>query len=414
LISFLNIGPVGQHDESSTSKALKKESDLVLELERVTVVAGGLTYLYSIDLQLVPGAINVLLGPTQAGKTTLMRVMAGLDRPTSGCVLVDGRDVTGVSVRERNLAMVYQQFINYPAMTVYDNIASPLKLQRVDAAEIRRRVLEVAAKLHIEHLLERRPGELSGGQQQRCALARALVKRSSLVLLDEPLVNLDYKLREELRAELTTLFADGGTTVVYATTEPLEALLLGGYTAIVDKGRVLQFGPTLDVYNAPTNVDAAAVFNDPPMNMLTSELTGDGSARLPIGIEVPVRGARRAAQATNGATNGMAEANGASAGNLANGTCRIGIRPGHLRLAPNRPQAMPVRCRLELAELSGSETYLHLHTLNGGVNLIAQLQGVHQIDLGTQLDVFVDPDELFVFGADTKLVSSPEAVHGAH
>jgi glycerol transport system ATP-binding protein len=371
-----------------------------LELERVTVVAGGLTHLYSVDLRLVPGAINVLLGPTQAGKTTLMRVMAGLDRPTTGRVLVDGRDVSGISVRERNLAMVYQQFINYPAMTVYDNIASPLKLQKTDAAEIRRRVLEVAAKLHIEHLLDRRPGELSGGQQQRCALARALIKRTSLVLLDEPLVNLDYKLREELRAELTTLFSDGSTTVVYATTEPLEALLLGGYTAIVDKGRVLQFGPTLDVYNAPVSVDAAAVFNDPPMNMLTSELTGQGSARLPIGIEVPVRGAN-GANGTNG-TSGV------------DGTCRIGIRPGHLRLAPNRPQALPVRCRLELAELSGSETYLHLHTLNGGVDLIAQLQGVHQIDLGTQLDVFVDPDELFVFGADTKLVSSPEAAHGAH
>jgi len=386
---------------------------LVLELEQVTVVAGGLTHLYSIDLQLVPGAINVLLGPTQAGKTTLMRVMAGLDRPTSGRVLVDGKDVTGVSVRERNLAMVYQQFINYPAMTVYENIASPLKLQRVDAAEIRRRVLEVAAKLHIEHLLERRPGELSGGQQQRCALARALVKRSSLVLLDEPLVNLDYKLREELREELTTLFSDGNTTVVYATTEPLEALLLGGYTAIVDKGRVLQFGPTLDVYNAPTSVDAAAVFNDPPMNMLTSELTASGSARLPIGIEVPVRGAQRAAHASSGAM----EANGANsrdAAGPANGACRIGIRPGHLRLVPNRPQALPVRCRLELAELSGSETYLHLHTLIGGINLIAQLQGVHQIDLGTQLDVFVDPDELFVFGSDTRLVSSPEALHGAH
>ncbi|MFC0401861.1 ABC transporter ATP-binding protein [Paraburkholderia rhizosphaerae] len=367
---------------------------MVLELERVTVMAGGLTHLYSVDLRLVPGAINVLLGPTQAGKTTLMRVMAGLDRPNSGRVLVDGRDVTGVSVRERNLAMVYQQFINYPAMTVYDNIASPLKLQKVEAAQIRRRVHAVAAKLHIDHLLDRRPGELSGGQQQRCALARALNKGTSLVLLDEPLVNLDYKLREELRAELTTLFADGNTTVVYATTEPLEALLLGGYTAIVDKGRVLQFGPTLDVYNAPVNVDAAAVFNDPPMNMLTSELTGSGSARLPIGIEVPVRGAR-AAQG-------------------ANGTCRIGIRPGHLRLSPIRPQALPVRCRLELAELSGSETYLHLHTLNGGVDLIAQLQGVHQIELGAQLDVFVDPGEFFVFGADATLVSSPEAAHGAH
>ncbi len=322
-----------------------------------------------------------------------MRVMAGLDRPASGRVLADGQDVTGVSVRQRNLAMVYQQFINYPAMTVFDNIASPLKLQKTHAAEVTRRVNEVAAKLHIDHLLQRRPGELSGGQQQRCALARALVKRSSLVLLDEPLVNLDYKLREELRAELSTLFADGKTTVVYATTEPLEALLLGGHTAIVDKGRVLQYGPTLDVYNAPANGDVAAVFNDPPMNMLTSELTADGIARLPIGVDVPLKLA--AAQAGSG-------------------TCRIGIRPGHLRLAPRNAQSIAVPCRLELAELSGSETYLHLRTKTGDIDLVAQLQGVHQIELGAQLDVFIDPDELFVFGADTKLVSGPEATHGAH
>ncbi|RKR37546.1 ABC transporter ATP-binding protein [Paraburkholderia sp. BL17N1] len=368
---------------------------MVLELERVTVVSGAHTDLYGVDLRLVPGAINVLLGPTQAGKTTLMRVMAGLDRPASGRVLADGNDVTGVSVRQRNLAMVYQQFINYPAMTVFDNIASPLQLQKTPADEVKRRVHEVAAKLHIDHLLQRRPGELSGGQQQRCALARALVKRSSLVLLDEPLVNLDYKLREELRVELATLFADGKTTVVYATTEPLEALLLGGYTAIVDKGRVLQHGPTLDVYNAPANIDVAAVFNDPPMNMLASNLTADGTARLPIGIDVPL---------------GRASVRAVSA----NETVRIGVRPGHLRLAPRTPRSVAVPCRLELAELSGSETYLHLHTRQGGIDLVAQLQGVHQIDLGAELDVYIDPDELFVFGADTTLVSGPEAAHGAH
>jgi glycerol transport system ATP-binding protein len=364
---------------------------LVLELERVTVVSGGQTHLYSVDLRLTPGAINVLLGPTQAGKTTLMRVMAGLDRPASGRILVDGHDVTGVGVRQRNLAMVYQQFINYPAMTVFDNIASPLKLQKTDAGQITQRVNEVASKLHIDHLLQRRPGELSGGQQQRCALARALVKRSSLVLLDEPLVNLDYKLREELRAELTTLFADGKTTVVYATTDPLEALLLGGYTAVVDKGRVLQTGRTLDVYNAPATVDVAAVFNDPPMNMLTSDVSADGIAHLPIGIDVPLR---RPMTHT--------------------GACRIGIRPGHLRLAPRTPHSVAVPCRLELAELSGSETYLHLHTRQGGIDLVAQLQGVHQIGLGASLDVFVDPDELFVFGPDAKLVSGPEASHGSY
>jgi glycerol transport system ATP-binding protein len=364
---------------------------VVLELERVTVVSVGQTHLYGVDLRLTPGAINVLLGPTQAGKTTLMRVMAGLDRPTAGRVLVDGKDVTGVGVRQRNLAMVYQQFINYPAMTVFDNIASPLKLQKTDAVHIKQRVNEVAEKLHIEHLLQRRPGELSGGQQQRCALARALVKRSSLVLLDEPLVNLDYKLREELRAELSTLFADGQTTVVYATTEPLEALLLGGYTAVIDKGRVLQYGPTLDVYTAPANVDVAAVFNDPPMNMLTSDVSADGTAHLPVGIDVQLERTRTHP-----------------------GTCRIGIRPANLRLAPRTPQSLAVPCRLELAELSGSETYLHLHTRDGGIDLVAQLQGVHQIELGTSLDVFIDPDELFVFGPDTKLVSGMEASHGAY
>lgn len=374
---------------------------MVLELERVTVVSGAQTHLYGVDLRLVPGAINVLLGPTQAGKTTLMRVMAGLDRPASGRVLADGLDFTGVSVRQRNLAMVYQQFINYPVMTVFDNIASPLKLQKTSASEVKRRVHEVASKLHIEHLLQRRPGELSGGQQQRCALARALVKRSPLVLLDEPLVNLDYKLREELRVELATLFADGKTTVVYATTEPLEALLLGGYTAIVDKGRVLQQGPTLDVYNAPANVDVAAVFNDPPMNMLVSDITADGIAHLPIGIDLPLE------RVTGKEAVDMRALQHDAA-------FRIGIRPGHLRLAPRSAQAVAVSCRLELAELSGSETYLHLHTREGGVDLVAQLQGVHQIDLGTQLDVYIDPDELFVFGADAKLVSGPEAVHGAH
>ncbi len=364
---------------------------MVLELERVSVVSVGQTHLYGVDLRLTPGAINVLLGPTQAGKTTLMRVMAGLDRPSAGRVLVDGKDVTGVGVRQRNLAMVYQQFINYPAMTVFDNIASPLKLQKADSAHITQRVNEVAAKLHIEHLLQRRPGELSGGQQQRCALARALVKRSSLVLLDEPLVNLDYKLREELRAELTTLFADGETTVVYATTEPLEALLLGGYTAVVDKGRVLQYGPTLDVYTAPATVDVAAVFNDPPMNMLTSEVGENGAIYLPIGIELRPENAV-----------------------LSAGTCRIGIRPAHLRLAARTEHSVAVPCRLELAELSGSETYLHLHSHKGGIDLVAQLQGVHQIELGTSLNVFVDPDEMFVFGPDAKLVSGMEASHGAY
>jgi glycerol transport system ATP-binding protein len=182
-------------------------------------------------------------------------------------------------VRERNVAMVYQQFINYPSMKVFDNIASPLKLRgekNIDA-----RVRELAERLHIDMFLDRLPAELSGGQQQRVALARALAKGAPLMLLDEPLVNLDYKLREELREELTQLFAAGQSTVVYATTEPGEALLLGGYTAVLHEGRLLQYGPTAEVFHAPNSLRVARAFSDPPMNLMPA--TRQDARRAPAG-----------------------------------------------------------------------------------------------------------------------------------
>ena len=215
----------------------------------------------------------MLLGPTQAGKTPLLRIMAGLDRPATGRVLADGKDVTGMSVRDRNVAMVYQQFVNYPSFTVFDNIASPLKLaKRFTAKEIERKVHAAAAMMHIEHLLDRLPAELSGGQQQRTAIARALTKDAGLLLLDEPLVNLDYKLREELRAETRELFGKGSTTVVYATTEPLEALMLGGQTAVLDLAGCSSSARPRAVYHRPHNIRVAEVFSDPPINMLPAQL----------------------------------------------------------------------------------------------------------------------------------------------
>jgi glycerol transport system ATP-binding protein len=216
-----------------------------------------------------------------------MRVMAGLDKPSAGRVVADGRDVTGISVRHRNLAMVYQQFINYPSFTVYDNIASPLRIKRVPDAQIRTRVMDMADRLHITPYLQRSPAELSGGQQQRTALARALIKESELLLLDEPLVNLDYKLREELRKELTELFSDGKTTVVYATTEPLEALQLGGHTVVLHEGRLLQQGDTLAVFNAPNSIQTARTFSDPPINLMPATLDTDGRAQLGAGLAIP-------------------------------------------------------------------------------------------------------------------------------
>lgn len=372
---------------------------MILELENVTKTVGAETHIYPINLRLMPGGINVLLGPTQAGKTSLMRLMAGLDRPNSGRILVDGKDVTGVSVSKRNLAMVYQQFINYPSMTVFENIAAPLRIQKCTNTEVKRRVEEIASKLHIDHLLQRLPGALSGGQQQRTALARALVKKAPLVLLDEPLVNLDYKLREGLRDELQALFTDGETTVVYATTEPQEALLLGGHTVLMDAGRLLQFGPTLTTYNAPASVRAAAIFNDPPMNMLDATADNERGVRLSDGTLLQITNRTLALR------KGQA--------------CKIGIRCNHVRLKSHADigaaptTSVAIACSVDLAELSGSETYLHLH--HNGTVLVAQIPGVHTFEIASALQAYVNPAELFIFDQQGCLLSAPaEASYGTH
>ncbi|WP_338848237.1 ABC transporter ATP-binding protein [Massilia sp. W12] len=356
---------------------------MILELQGVSKLVGGETHIYPSDLKLAAGAINVLLGPTQAGKTSLMRLIAGLDQPSSGRVLVDGKDVTGVSVRERNLAMVYQQFINYPALTVFENIAAPLRIQKIAPAEIESRVRAIAEKLHIAQFLQRLPGELSGGQQQRTALARALIKQAPLVLLDEPLVNLDYKLREELREELAGLFVDGKTTVVYATTEPQEALLLGGHTCVMDAGRILQCAPALAAYNAPANRRVAEIFNDPPMNLLPVTAGAGNLLRLADGTEI------RLSRADLQLSSGQA--------------CLLGVRCNHVSLHASA-DALSLPCVLDLAELSGSESFLHLHY--GAHTLVAQLPGVHQPPLGGALQAHIRPQDIFVFDAQGALLSA--------
>ncbi len=357
-----------------------------LALDNISKKHGAEDHLYPLSMELVPGTINVLLGTTQAGKTSLMRVMAGLDRPTHGKIMVDRQDVTGVSVRQRDLAMVYQQFINYPSFSVFENIASPLRIKGVPDAQISKRVNELAERLHITAHLQKLPAQLSGGQQQRTALARALIKESPLLLLDEPLVNLDYKLREELRKELTELFSDGKTTVVYATTEPLEALQLGGQTVLLHEGRLLQQGATLDVFNAPNSIQSARTFSDPPLNLMPAKLGGDGLAQLGSGLAIPLNPAQRQ-QAAKFAD------------------VVLGLRAHSLRLAPAYADDFPIEAEVELAEISGSETYAHLH--RGRIALVAQLTGVHELDLGVPCTVYCRPDDLFVFAPDGALLFAP-------
>ena len=348
-----------------------------LVLDGISKRVGAQAWLHGMDMALRGGAVTVLLGATQAGKTSLMRIMAGLDAPTEGRVRVDGVDVTGMPVRERNVAMVYQQFINYPSLTVADNIASPLKLR--GEKHVAQRVRELAERLHIEMFLNRYPSELSGGQQQRVALARALAKGAPLMLLDEPLVNLGYKLREELRDELTQLFATGDSTVVYATTEPGEALLLGGYTAVLHEGELLQYGPTAEVFHAPNSLRVARAFSDPPMNLVPAQAMAQG-LRLPGGAALDVA-----------LPPGLQDVT-------------LGVRASALRLQA-QPGDMAVQGVVELAEISGSDTFVHAATPWG--ELVAQVTGVHYLELGCTVTLHLDPAQVYVFGADGALVLAP-------
>ena len=351
-----------------------------LNLQGIDKTVGAESWLRGISLAPEPGAVTVLLGATQAGKTSLMRIMAGLDVPTRGKVEVDGQDVTGMPVRDRNVAMVYQQFINYPSMTVYDNIASPLKLR--GDKNIAAQVQALADRLHIAQFLKRLPAELSGGQQQRVALARALAKGAPLMLLDEPLVNLDYKLREGLRDELAQLFAVGDSTVVYATTEPAEALLLGGYTAVMEEGEVLQYGPTAEVFHAPASLRVARAFSDPPLNLLAGTVA-DGRVRCTGGVEIALPAGRPLAAGT---------------------ALSVGVRASALRTA-GQPGDIALPGRVELAEMSGSDTFVHVSTAAG--ELVAQLTGVHRFALGESVTLYLSPERAYLFDTAGALLAAP-------
>ncbi len=358
----------------------------MLELRNVSKVVGVAAHISDVSLTLAHGSLNVLLGPTLSGKTSLMRLMAGLDKPTSGSIWFDGKDVTGVPVQRRNVAMVYQQFINYPAMTVYENIASPLRVAGADAARIDHEVKRAAELLKLTPYLERTPLNLSGGQQQRTAIARAICKNAGIVLLDEPLANLDYKLREELREELPKIFAEAGTIFVYATTEPHEALLLGGNTATLSEGRVTQFGPTIEVFRKPKDLVTAKTFADPPLNTIVLAKKGahfqlDGGVDLPVPVELT---------------------------GIADGAYTIGFQPHHLSLERAHGACVPVNAKVSVTEITGSESFVHLFFAD--VRWVMLTHGVRVFEPDETVQVFIDPRHMLVFDATGRAVTAPTAM----
>jgi glycerol transport system ATP-binding protein len=354
-----------------------------LVLDSIGLRVGKDVVIDDVSLTLERGTMNVLLGPTLAGKTTLMRLMAGLDRPTAGRLMLDGSDVTGLPVRRRSVAMVYQQFVNYPSLTVYENIASPLRVARVPKAEIATRVRQAAQVLRLENLLQRSPAQLSGGQQQRTAIARALVKRADLVLLDEPLANLDYKLREELREQLPRIFAESNAILVYATTEPTEALLLGGQTATLWQGRVTQHGPTAGVYRRPCNIAAARVFSDPPLNELVVDKRG-ALILTETGRHLPATGVLA---------------------NLPDGHYRLGFRCDDLTLGSSAVGAIGFPGTVAVTELSGSESFVHVDVGLG--TWVCLVRGVHDWQPGASVEAHVDMRRAFAFDAAGDLAAAP-------
>lgn len=350
-----------------------------LELERAVKRFGDTPVLRELTLEVRDADMVAVVAPTGSGKTTLLRVLAGLERLDAGRLSVGGHDVTGVHVRKRNVSMVYQEFVNYPSLTVYENIASPLRVAKPTPArpDIDRRVHAIAEQLGIGDLLPRLPQELSGGQQQRVALARALVKEVELVLLDEPLGNLDYKLREALRSELKELSRSRNALFVYATPEPVDALMMASHVAVLADGRILQYGPTEEVYRRPQHLQVGERFSEPPMNLLPCRVE-DGVAvfsdqlRVPLGSDVP-----------------------------ADGRYVLGLYPHQLFVGASAEKApasaISIGAQLDLADVVGSDVTMRL--THAGQTLIAVSDQLRRYELGEDLTVAIDPASVYLFDA---------------
>ncbi len=351
-----------------------------LVIKNIKLTQGGVAFLDGVSAQFERGQLTTIIGRTLAGKTTLMRVLAGLQGFDSGAVTLDGKPFGDLPAWKRDVAMVYQQFINYPHLSVFENVAFPLRKRKLPEAEVRERTTRELATVGLSAFHDRRPSALSGGQQQRVALARALVRRAPILLLDEPLVNLDYKLREQLRDEFRRLLADQSEAIMlYNTTEPAEAMMLGDRVIVLHEGRVLQTGAPAEVYERPASALVAGIVNDPPMNIFAGAVA-DGSITLP-GATLP-----RPAHLSG----------------LAPGGYRFGLRANDLSLADSG-----IAGTVSFSEVSGSETFLYLDAAFGAA--VVQVEGVHSFDVDATVHLQIRPERLFAFEAegDGALVAAP-------
>ncbi|GAC27246.1 ABC transporter ATP-binding protein [Brumicola pallidula] len=358
---------------------------MTIQLSNVSLRTDKGQVLSDINLTFESGSINILLGMRgiASGKTSLLRVIAGLEMSHTGSVLFDKVDITKLSVQMRNVAFVHQQFINYTHLTVRENIGSPLYVAKLSATDVKSKVDAIAKQLNIDGCLERFPSELSGGQLQRTALARALVKDARVILLDEPLLNLDYKLREALRYEIRDLLKKTGTIAVYATNDPNEALALGGKVFLLDEGKLIQEGEVSNVYREPVNIKAARILNDPEINLFKGLINEN---EVVFGSELYFPKSSRFSK-------------------LRKGQYTFGIKPSHLSLLPSHDDDFEFSMHVELAEISGAETFLHI--ANRHLNFLVHLPGVHAYKIDAPIKIYLPILKMFVFDETKHAIMFP-------
>ncbi len=337
---------------------------------------GKTTVIHGIDLEIRHGEFVVFVGPSGCGKSTLLRMIAGLEPISGGQVRIAGQVVNELPPRSRDIAMVFQDYALYPHKTLYENMAFGLRLRKTPEAEIKRRVMDAARLLRIEHMLERRPAALSGGQRQRVAIGRAIVREPKVFLFDEPLSNLDAQLRNEMRSEIKRLHQRLGATIIYVTHDQTEAMTLADRIAVLSGGHKMQYDTPDTIYNRPAALFVAGFTGAPPMNLADCTLSGGQVDLGGAQIVVPAELAQRAASAPK---------------------LKLGVRPENLGLAPTSADAQRVPAEVSLLEPLGAETLVTLRI--GSAEMVARAPASFREKPGTPLHVYLSPQHLHLFDA---------------
>jgi len=349
-----------------------------IALRNITKSYGDVPVIKGVDLSISDGEFVVIVGPSGCGKSTLLRMIAGLESITSGQISIGDRVVNDLEPAERDIAMVFQNYALYPHMSVYKNMAYGLKIRKIPADEIRRRVQKAADILEIGSYLDRSPRQLSGGQRQRVAMGRAIVREPAVFLFDEPLSNLDAKLRVQMRLEIKKLQQTLGITAVYVTHDQVEAMTLGHRLAVVNEGNVEQIGTPMELYEHPNTVFVAGFIGSPAMNLIPARIDATGGA-----VDLGASGLVPFAQGD---------------ATLANRDIIFGVRPENLRLGGAEKSHFVMT--VGIVEQLGADTHVH-GNLVGGADMVVRLEGVHSIPGGTELTLTADPKSVHVFDAQT-------------